>query len=860
MGDLLSMGIERLSEVWPDWQVQSLIGEGSFGMVYKAVKEEHGVISNSAIKHITIPQSNTELRALRAEGYDEATSYAYFEGLLADFIREIKMMQSMKGNTNIVNVEDFKVLDKQGVIGWDVFIRMEFLQSFDDWVSTHDLTQADVVKLGLDMANALELCAKKDIIHRDIKPENIFISSFGDFKLGDFGIARELDRTPGNMSMKGTQNYVAPEITRGTIYGKTVDIYSLGLVLYRLLNNNRLPFLDPYTSQIRFQDREDAVSRRLLGESLPSPVNASPKLAQVIMKACAFKPEDRYQNPTELEEALSAIRPNKTKVVLPASNPSITQGTASQDAANGQHAKTIPVVSGKETKPLDQTRLGRPVNKTSTQAEQPQQEVCPRCGNQLDANSDRCPKCGEVLKREPNARPREPKKAVSLIVFVTALFAVIGVALVLFLLQPWSLADNQEHDISVIGSKDRSASAANADGDSGDLAQNSQAQNVKGMSISAGYCYTIGLRSDGTAIALGSNRNGECSTEAWRSVVAVSAGYSHTVGLRSDGTVVAVGLNDQGQCNTEAWRNIVAVSAGYSHTVGLRSDGTVIAVGQNNHGQCNTEDWRSIVAVSAGSSYTVGLCSDGTVVAIGLNDQGQCNIETWRSIVAVSAGSSHTVGLRSDGTVVAIGLNDQGQCNTETWRNIEAVSAGSSHTVGLRSDGTVVAVGSNTDSQRNTEAWRSIVAVSAGYSHTVGLRSDGTVVAVGSNGGGECSVSKWLLTGNTPTAPVVTAPTTNQSNTDYIFPDSNQRYLTREEILALNDWERFIARNEIFARHGRGFNNPELTEYFNSKSWYVRIYSANEYDALPNQLNQYEDRNAALILSIEKELGSPYAK
>jgi hypothetical protein len=63
------------------------------------------------------------------------------------------------------------------------------------------------------------------------------------------------------------------------------------------------------------------------------------------------------------------------------------------------------------------------------------------------------------------------------------------------------------------------------------------------------------------------------------------------VGLKSDGTVVAVGNNAYGQCDVEDWTDIVAIAAGKSHTVGLKSDGTVVAVGNNEYGQCDVDNW-----------------------------------------------------------------------------------------------------------------------------------------------------------------------------------------------------------------------------------------------------------------------------
>ena len=115
----------------------------------------------------------------------------------------------------------------------------------------------------------------------------------------------------------------------------------------------------------------------------------------------------------------------------------------------------------------------------------------------------------------------------------------------------------------------------------------------------------------------------------------VSVGQKHTVGLKADGTVVAVGRNTDGQCDVQDWQDIVAVSAGANHTAGLKADGTVVAVGRNGFSQCDVQDWQDIVAVSAGQQHTVGLKADGTVVAVGSNDLGQCDVQDWIDIKVV---------------------------------------------------------------------------------------------------------------------------------------------------------------------------------------------------------------------------------
>lgn len=86
---------------------------------------------------------------------------------------------------------------------------------------------------------------------------------------------------------------------------------------------------------------------------------------------------------------------------------------------------------------------------------------------------------------------------------------------------------------------------------------------------------------------------------------------------------------------------------------------------------------------------------------------------------------------------------------------------------------------------------------------------------------------------------------------DYIFPDSDRRYLTDTEVMALSDWEKKIARNEIYARHGRKFKSDELQMYFNSKSWYVPSIEPTAFND-ENMLNEVERYNTKLISKYEK--------
>jgi alpha-tubulin suppressor-like RCC1 family protein len=262
--------------------------------------------------------------------------------------------------------------------------------------------------------------------------------------------------------------------------------------------------------------------------------------------------------------------------------------------------------------------------------------------------------------------------------------------------------------------------------------------------IAAGAAHTVGLKRDGTVVAVGHNSDGKCEVGSWRDITAVAASH-HTVGLRADGTVVACGCGSDtfGKGRVSGWQGIVAIATGENHTVGLRTDGTVIAAGKYDKGQCDTNNWQDIIAVAAGQSHTVGLKTDGTVVAVGEGFWEQCDVGSWEDISAVSAKDRYTVGLKGDGTVVAVGKMPIASGDISHWQNIVAVSAGENHLVGLKENGTIIAVGDNEYGQCDTGGWEDVVAISAGSNTTVGLKRDGAVVAVGSNDCGQCEASRW---------------------------------------------------------------------------------------------------------------------
>lgn len=298
------------------WSITRLLGEGSYGRVFEIERAEFAQTYRAALKVITVPQSKAEIESILSEGMSTPQAEAYFHGIVEELMHEFSIMFKLKGTANIVSCEDLRVLEHPDGIGWDILIRMELLHPLLPYVYEHPMARRDIIRLGIDICKALELCQRYNIIHRDIKPENIFISDNRDYKLGDFGIARTIERTSSGLSKKGTYSYMAPEVYAGKEYGFSVDTYSLGLVLYRMLNKNRGPFLPQPPEAITFSSREQALARRMSGEALPRPFYGEGRLGEIVLKACAFDPKDRYSSPQQLRQELEAILYTQTDAAV----------------------------------------------------------------------------------------------------------------------------------------------------------------------------------------------------------------------------------------------------------------------------------------------------------------------------------------------------------------------------------------------------------------------------------------------------------------------------------------------------------------------------------------------------------------
>ena len=311
---------------WEGWELakEKPIGSGGFGKVYEIRRSMYGLEEKAAMKILSIPKDESDLDALRFEGLDDDSIARTYHGYVSNMVKEYETMQKLRNNPHVVHVYDFQVKKDAQELLWTVYIRMELLTPIMKNPACIQ-SEKQILQLAKDICSALIACHKRNILHRDIKPENIFIDPDGNYKIGDFGISRVVEHTTRASVGVGTYDYMSPEVINGNSYGLQADIYSLGMVLYYLMNERRHPFFPLPPAVPTYEEKQEARNRKWSGEPIPPPKNGCAEFKRIIMKACAFSPDSRYLTVQNMLDELNMVDLPGETVIPPKEPPTVIE-------------------------------------------------------------------------------------------------------------------------------------------------------------------------------------------------------------------------------------------------------------------------------------------------------------------------------------------------------------------------------------------------------------------------------------------------------------------------------------------------------------------------------------------------------
>lgn len=243
------------------------------------------------VKIISVPESQTKLDALLLTGAftDNQSALSYFEELANGIADEKKILDNLSQLEGFVSFEDCQIVPMEDAVGYDVYLLSEYRRTLARQNAKKPMTQLEAVNLGLDLCAALSASRRSGYLYADLKPSNIYIVGDKEYKIGDLGFVRINSLKYESLQDKYRSLYTAPELE--DIFAplnETIDIYAVGLILYQIFNGGDLPFDGQHATNANFD----------------APAYADEEMAEIILKACASDPAERWQDPAQMGQAI----------------------------------------------------------------------------------------------------------------------------------------------------------------------------------------------------------------------------------------------------------------------------------------------------------------------------------------------------------------------------------------------------------------------------------------------------------------------------------------------------------------------------------------------------------------------------
>lgn len=293
--------------VFGTWKIQNPVGTGTYGKVYK-IENHDGTVGAYKIMKIPVKVNDDP------SSFPKKTPEMCLKEVRKDISGSIKYLQMYDKGRYFVSYEDCMFTPSNDWKTLTLQIRTEWLMSLSEIIRKTVLSEDEILRLAINVCTCLEKCREMDYVYPNLKPDNIFVTPKR-CKLGDFGNFGNYEPINMNVSMRKTQEFSAPELIKFGELNYTSDTYSLGMVLYYLLNNNRIPFIPAYTKNIGISDITSAIEKRCSNYVFPNPDNGCEAVRKIIEKACSSSVAARYQTPTEMKNDLIFVLEKQEEIL-----------------------------------------------------------------------------------------------------------------------------------------------------------------------------------------------------------------------------------------------------------------------------------------------------------------------------------------------------------------------------------------------------------------------------------------------------------------------------------------------------------------------------------------------------------------
>ena len=287
------------------------------------------------IKVISVPATPSKLDALLLTGAysDKASALDYFKEIADGVVREVDTLEKLAELEGFLAFSDCQMVPMESGNGYDIYLKSTYKRTLQKHFRRHNFTHLDALNLGLDLCAALSVCRRSGYLYVDLKPSNVFVTDQRLFRIGDLGFLPLDSLKYASVPEKYLSEYTPPEIRDAfSELNTTMDTYAAGLILYQAYNNGALPFHDDV----------------LPGDPLPAPMYADYEMGEIILKACAPNPDDRWQDPMQMGQAIiSYMQRNGAKDI-----PIVPMPGTEEESAEEIPAVVLPVADTPAAEPV----------------------------------------------------------------------------------------------------------------------------------------------------------------------------------------------------------------------------------------------------------------------------------------------------------------------------------------------------------------------------------------------------------------------------------------------------------------------------------------------------------------------------